>query len=76
MTQVFTHCNPESQHDIPFQYRSRVPHTFLDHKLGFRYNPNTAPTTGFAEKFFRGNKILFDKTKIKNVNQSYIKYKL
>ena len=46
----------------------------LDHKLGLRFNPNTAPTTNFAEELLRRNKILYDKTK-KNVMQSYIKYK-
>ena len=28
----------------------RVPHNIRDHKLGLRFNPNSAPTTDFAEK--------------------------
>ena len=55
-------------------FHRRVPHNFLDHKLGLRFNPNIAPTTDFAEKLPRRTKILYDKTK-KNVMQSYIKYK-
>ena len=84
MAQIFTHCIPELQHDIPFQYsidcepsrvfQSRVPHNILDHKLGLRFNRNIAPTTDFAEELLRRTKILYDKTK-KNVMQSYIKYK-
>ena len=54
-------------------FHGRVPHNILDHKLGLRFNPNTAPTTEFAEELLRGTKILYDKTK-KNVMQSYIKY--
>ena len=55
-------------------FHGRVPHNFLDHKLGLRFNPNIAPTTDFAEELLRRTKILYDKTK-KNVMQSYIKYK-
>ena len=55
-------------------FHGRVPHNILDHKLGLRFNPNTAPTTDFAEELLRRTKILYDKTK-KNVMQSYIKYK-
>ena len=55
-------------------FHGRFPHNILDHKLGLRFNPNTAPTTDFAEELLRRTKILFDKTK-KNVMQSYIKYK-
>ena len=54
-------------------FHGRVPHNILDHKLGFRFNPNAAPTTDFAE-LLRRTKTLYDKTK-KNVMQSYIKYK-
>ena len=52
----------------------RVPHIILDHKLGIRFYPNTAPTIDFAEELLRKTKILCDKTK-KNAMQSYIKYK-
>ena len=55
-------------------FHSRVPYNILDHKLGLRFNPNTAPTTDFAEELLRRTKFLKDKTK-KNVIQSYIKYK-
>ena len=55
-------------------FHGRVPHNILDQKLGFRFNPNIAPTTDFAEELQRRIKILYDKTK-KNVMQSYIKYK-
>ena len=55
-------------------FHGRVPHNILDHKLGLRFNPNTAPTTDFAEEILRRTKILYDKTK-KNVMQSYIKHK-
>ena len=55
-------------------FHGRVPHNILDHKLGFRFNPNITPTTDFAEELLRRTKILYDKTK-KNVMQSYIKYK-
>ena len=55
-------------------FHGRVPHNFLDHKLGLRFNPNIAPTTDFADELLRRTKILYDKTK-KNVMQSYIKYK-
>ena len=55
-------------------FHGRVPHNILDHKLGLRFNPNTAPTTDFAEQLLRRTKILYDKTK-KNVMQSYIKYR-
>ena len=55
-------------------FYSRVPHNILDHKLGLRFNPNTAPTTDFADELLRRTKILYDKTK-KNAMQSYIKYK-
>ena len=54
-------------------FHSRVPHNILDHKLGSRFNPNTAPTTDFAEEILGRTKILYDKTK-KNVMQSYTKY--
>ena len=85
MAQVFTHCNPELQHDIPFQYRLRtepsisklqggVPYKFLDQKFGLRFKPNIAPTIDFAEKLLRRTKVLYDKTK-KNIIQSYVKYK-
>ena len=56
-------------------FHGRVPHNILDHKLGLRFNPNTAPTTDFAEKLLQKTKNLYDKTK-KNVKQSYIKYKM
>ena len=52
----------------------RVPHNILDHKVGCRFNPNIAPTADFAEKLLRRTRILYDKT-MKNVTQSYIKYK-
>ena len=55
-------------------FHGGVPHNILDHKLGLRFNPNTALTTDFAEKLLRRTKTLYDKTK-KNVMQSYIKYK-
>ena len=55
-------------------FHGRVPYNILDHKLGLRFNPNTAPTTDIAEELLRRTKILYDKTK-KNVTQSYIKYK-
>ena len=55
-------------------FHGRVPHNILDHKHGFRINPNAAPTTDFAEELLRRTKTLYDKTK-KNVMQSYIKYK-
>ena len=55
-------------------FHGRVRHNILDHKLGLRFNPNTAPTTDFAEELPRRTKILYDKNK-KNVMQSYIKYK-
>ena len=31
-------------------FHGRVSHNILDHKLGLQYNPNTTPTTDFAEK--------------------------
>ena len=34
-------------------FQGRVPHNILDHKLGLRFNPNTAPSTSFAEKLLR-----------------------
>ena len=55
-------------------FHGRVPHNILHHKLGLRFIPNIAPTTGFAEQLLRRTKILYDKTK-ENVMQSYIKYK-
>ena len=55
-------------------FHGRVPHNILDHKLGLRLNPNSAPTTDFAEELLCRTKILYDKTK-KNIMQSYIKYK-
>ena len=55
-------------------FHGRVPHNILDHKLGLRFNPNTEPTTDFAEILLRRTKILYDETK-KNLIQSYIKYK-
>ena len=55
-------------------FHGRVPHNILDHKLGLRFNPETTPTTDFAEELLRRIKILYDKTK-KKVMQSYIKYK-
>ena len=55
-------------------FHGRVPHNILDHTLGLRCNPNTAPTTDFAEELLHRTKILYDKT-TKNVMQSYIKYK-
>ena len=55
-------------------FHGRVPHNILDHKVGLRFNPNTAPNTDFAEKLLRRTKILYDKTKI-NVLQSYIEHK-
>ena len=55
-------------------FHGRVPQNFLDRKLDLRFNPNTAPTTDFAEELLRRTKFLYDKTK-KNVMQSYIKYK-
>ena len=39
-------------------FHGRVPHNLLDHKLGLRFNPNTAPTTDFAEELLRRTKIL------------------
>ena len=55
-------------------FHGRVPHNILDHKLGLRFNPNTAPTTDFAEELLRRTKILYDKSK-KIFMQLYIKYK-
>ena len=55
-------------------FHGRVPHNILDHKLGLRFNPSTAPTTDFAEESLRSTKVLYDKTK-KKVMQSYIKFK-
>ena len=55
-------------------FHGRVPHNFLDHKLGLQFNPNIAPTTDFAEELLRRTQIFYDKTK-KNVTQSYIRYK-
>ena len=55
-------------------FHDRVPHNTLNHKLGLRFNPNTAPTTDFAEELLSGTQIVYDKTK-KNVMQSYIIYK-
>ena len=55
-------------------FYGRVPNNILDHKLGLRFNPNTAPTTDFAEELLRRTQILYDITK-KKVMQSYIKYK-
>ena len=55
-------------------FHGRVQHNILDQKLGFRFNPNIAPTTDFAEELLRGTKFLYEKTN-KNVMQSYIKYK-
>ena len=43
-------------------FHGRVPHNFLDHKLGLRFNPNIAPTTDFAEELLQRTKILYDKT--------------
>ena len=56
-------------------FHGRVPHNILDHKLGLRFNPNTAPTTDFAEELLRRAKILYDKTKKNVMQQSYIKYR-
>ena len=56
-------------------FHGRVPHKILDHKLGLRFNPNTAPTIDFAEKLLRRTQILYEKTE-KNVMQSFIKYKM
>ena len=55
-------------------FHGKVTHNILDHKLGLRFNPNSAPTTDFAEALLRRTKILCKKTK-KNVMQSYIIYK-
>ena len=55
-------------------FHGRVPHIFLDHKLGLRVNPTIATTTDFAKELLRGTIILYDKNK-KNVMQLYIKYK-
>ena len=55
-------------------FHGRVPHNFLDHKLGLRFNPNIAPTTDFAQELLRRTKFLYDKTE-KNVIHLYIKYK-
>ena len=55
-------------------FHGRVPHKILDHSFGLRFNPNTAPSTDFAEDLLRRIKILHDRT-TKNVMQSYIKYK-
>ena len=82
MAQVITHCNPELEHaphsSIDCEPRrlfyGRVPHSILDHKLGLQFNPNTEPSTDFAEEVLRRTKTLYDKTK-KNVMQSYIKSK-
>ena len=40
-------------------FHGRVPHNILDHKLGLRFNPNTAPTADFAEELLRRTKIGF-----------------
>ena len=55
-------------------FHGRDPQNILDHKLGLQFNPNTTPTTDFAEKIIRRTNIQNDKTK-KNVMQSYIKHK-
>ena len=55
-------------------FQGRVPQNILDDKLGLRFNPNTTPTTDFAEELLRRTKILHDKTK-KNVMQFYIRFK-
>ena len=55
-------------------FNGRVLHNILDHNLGLRFNPNTAPITDFAEELLRRTKIVYDITK-KNVMQSYIEYK-
>ena len=55
-------------------FQGRVPRNILDHKLGLRFNPNTKPTTDFAEDLLRRTRILNDKAK-KNVMQPYIKNK-
>ena len=39
-------------------FHGRVLHNILDHKLGLRFNPNTVPTTDFAEELLRRTKIL------------------
>ena len=49
-------------------FHGRVPHNILDHKLGLRFNPNSAPVTDFEEELLRRTKILYNKTK-KNVMQ-------
>ena len=36
-------------------FHGRVPHNILDHKLGLRFNPNTAPTTNFCGKITAEN---------------------
>ena len=55
-------------------FHDSVPHIILDHKLGKRFNPNTVPTTDFAEELLLRTKISYDKTK-KKVMQSYFTYK-
>ena len=55
-------------------FQGRVPHNILEHKLGLRFNPKIAPTIDFAEELLHRTKILYNKT-MKNVTQSYIKYK-
>ena len=55
-------------------FHGRIPHNILDHELGLRFNRNVALTTDFAEKLLRRTKLPYDKT-MKNVMQSYIKYK-
>ena len=39
-------------------FHGRVPHKFLDQKVGLQVNRNTEPTTDFAEDLLRRTKIL------------------
>ena len=55
-------------------FHGRVPHNIQDHKLGLRFNPNTAPSTDVAEEILRRTQILYDRTK-KNVMQSFINFR-
>ena len=55
-------------------FHGRVPYNILDHRLGLNPNPKLNPTTDFADEFQRRTQILIDKT-MKNIMQSYLKYK-
>ena len=55
-------------------FHGRIPYNVLDHKLGNNPNKNFLATTEFAEELQQKTQILIDQT-IKNIMQSYLKYK-